>query len=104
MLWSEAIAAGIPDELFWGLTVGEVNEVIRRRIDQERAAFLRAGLITSAIYNTHLKKGARKFKPTDFVREERRESDYMTVEQSIKALDAWAKRESRQTVRKEKKT
>lgn len=35
---------------------------------RERAATLRAGLVASAIYNVHRKKGTRPFAPEDFVK------------------------------------
>lgn len=61
------------------------------RSAQERAAFLQgAGFIASAIINVNRKKGAQLITPKDFIREERKPSDYMTTEQAIKHMNRWA--------------
>lgn len=88
-----AIAAGLPDELFWDSTIQEVEEVLARRREQDRAEWTRAGMVAATIVNVHRPKGRPAVKPSDFFQERRapRESDYMSVEESIRAMDAWAK-------------
>jgi len=61
---------------------------LEQREEDDRGACLRAGLITAAIYNVNLKKGARRYKATDFVA---MPDDYLTPEQAKTQLDAWAR-------------
>lgn len=71
--WAGAIAAGVEDTLFWRSTPYETRALIDALIEREQATHnaenIRAGLITSAIYNVNRKKGAKAFKPKDFFRE-----------------------------------
>jgi len=90
--------------------VQEVNAVLRVRYEKEKAAYLRAGLIAATILNVHSPKGRRKWKATDFISERPKAEDYMNVEQTARALDAWAaasrgrKQEPVQRVRRAKDT
>lgn len=74
--WAGAIAAGVEDTLFWRSTPCEVRALIDALIDREQAVNnadnIRAGLITSAVYNVHRKKGAKSLKPKDFFREQKK--------------------------------
>lgn len=71
--WAGAIAAGVEDTLFWRSTPYETRALIDALIERELAVHdaenVRAGLITSAIYNVNRKKGTKTFKPKDFFRE-----------------------------------
>lgn len=68
------MAAGVPDELYWRSTPVEVGALLdamdERESRQERAAILRAGLVASAVYNVHRKKGKPAVKPQDFIRKQ----------------------------------
>ena len=86
-----AMAVGIPHELFWELTIEEVNEVLKRENEKEKSAYLRAGLIAATIVNVHRRKGARMVKPSDFIRERPKDEDYMDVATAKKVLGRWAK-------------
>ncbi len=89
-LWSHALVAGISNDLFWELTVREIEVVLNRREEEERRENLRAGLIAAAIYNVHRKRGTPAFHPRDFIRERPRPQDYMSKEQARAFLDGWA--------------
>lgn len=82
--------AGMPDELFWRSSPQEVEAVLERRSEAERGANLRAGLVAAAIVNVFRKKGSAPSKPSDFIRERRKESDFMTPAQAAKVMDRWA--------------
>lgn len=84
------MAAGIPNELFWELTPREVEEVLKRQAEEERAEYLRAGLVAATIVNVNRKKGAPMVKPGDFIRVRARPEDYMDIKSTVNALDAWA--------------
>lgn len=84
------MTAGISNELFWTLTPREVEEILKRRGEEERSRNLRAGLVAATIINVHKKKGAPLTKPADFLRSRPQPGDYMDLKQSVRALDAWA--------------
>lgn len=86
-LWSLAIYSGIPNELFWELTIDEVSEVLKRRTESERALTLRAGLIAATIINVNRKKGAPLVQPHDFLPET---EEYMSPEEARAFMDRWA--------------
>ena len=88
MLWSSAVAVGIPDELFWRLTRGEVMAVLKEVAQRDRQANLRAGLIAATIVNVNRKKGTRMLKPEDFLKSPR---EYMSVEEGTQFMDRWAR-------------
>lgn len=67
---------------------GVLRVKAERERQRERQAALRAGLVASAIYNVHRKRGQRALRPSDFVRGERK---YMTVEEARRYMDAWAR-------------
>lgn len=90
-LWSGAIAAGIPNELFWELTPREIEEVLRRRAEEDKAQLLRFGLIAATIVNVHRSKGAALVQPSDFIREKPKPEDYMDPETAQAFLDRWAR-------------
>lgn len=89
-LWALALSLGIPHELFWDLTLREVEAVVDRYLEMEKQRHMRAALITSAIYNVNRKPGTPAFKPQDFIREPLREEDFMSVEESRAMLNRWA--------------
>lgn len=64
-----------------------LDAVAERDRAQAEAATERAGLVAAAIYNTHLKKGVRPFRPGDFVK---RRPVQLTPEQMEAQFDAWA--------------
>lgn len=64
-----------------------VDEIGQREQALQRAAALRAGLVTSAIYNVNRKKGTAAYQPRDFVREEPKT---LSPEQMRAAMDRWA--------------
>lgn len=90
-VWAGAVAAGIDDDLFWGLTATETRALLealmRREGEREKSALLRAGLVASAVYNVNRKKGARPLQPKDFVREPVK---HLTPEQMERVLSRWA--------------
>lgn len=92
--WAQAIAAGVPDELYWQLTPPEIRalleELAEREARQERNAALRAGLVAAAIYNVHRRKGTQALKPEDFVRPERERVKILPAAEMAKRLQAWA--------------
>lgn len=75
---------GLPSDLFWTSTLREVEAVILRKVDQQRAANLRAGLIAATLVNIFRKKGARLVSPSDFLDTPR---DHMTIKEAGKFLD-----------------
>lgn len=91
-LWARAIAAGIPDAVFWRLTPLELSHVFAVRREQARAATLRAALIAAQIINVNLRAGATPVRPEDFLREPRRASDYMSVRDARRVLAQFATR------------
>ena len=68
----------------------EVEAVIERQNNLERARYIRAGLVAATIVNVNRKKGARLVRPEDFIREPVREEDFMTPEQALAMMDGWA--------------
>lgn len=91
-LWSAAMAAGISNELFWNLTPREVIAVLERKAEEEKAKYLRTGVIASTIVNmSPVKKKGHRAKATDFFRERPKPGDFMDVEQAATMLNAWAK-------------
>lgn len=92
-LWAEAMVAGIPHEVFWTLTVREVRAVLEARAEQERQRFLHgSGLIAATIINVNRPKGKKMVQPSDFLRRTApRPEDYMSPEESAKAMEQWAR-------------
>lgn len=82
------VASGMPHEVFWDLTEREIEAALRCRTDRDRAANLRAGLVASAIYNVHRKKGSRVVKPSDFLKQPAR---YMSPKEAATFMDRWAR-------------
>ena len=81
------MAAGIPNDLYWELTLQEVGAVLRRVVEQERAANLRAGLIAATIINASPYKPKGRFvRPTDFLAERQ----HMTAEEGQLFMDSWS--------------
>lgn len=64
-----------------------MEELGEREHRLQKAAALRAGLITAAIYNTAPSKSRRTWQASDFVRGERR---HMSPEQAARFMDRWA--------------
>lgn len=95
-LWAKAVAAGIPDELFWRCDIEELVLLLRaiheRDAAIERAANMRAGLIAAVIVNTnpYRKRGAPTVKPADFFREPT--VDRMTIEEAQMFMRTLARR------------
>jgi hypothetical protein len=89
-LWSAAIIAGIPEDLFWRSTPQELDALFERRREKDREAYLRVGLIAATIINVNRRKGAPMVQPGDFFLEKPREEDYMDVAEGQKAIEAWA--------------
>lgn len=83
---------GIPNELFWDSTPQELGEIFKRKQSMEKESWLRAGLIAATIINVNRRPGAALVQPGDFIREERREEDFMSVEDATKSMDRWAAR------------
>jgi hypothetical protein len=88
-MWCRAVAAGIPDEVFWDCTLAEVvmlyEHIVDQGVETERRAILRAGLIASAIYNA--RAGKVVCRPEDFLARPTRE---VTPEQMADILRGWA--------------
>ncbi|MGH9255466.1 MAG: hypothetical protein ACRD3C_12975 [Vicinamibacterales bacterium] len=89
-MWAWAHVAGIPDELFWTLSVPEVEAVVERQNELERAKYLRAGLVAATILNVNRKPGTPLVKPGDFLRERPRPEDFWNVDEARAFLDRWA--------------
>lgn len=90
------MSVGIPDELYWDLTLEEVLAVLEligaRQRNRERNADLRAGLVAAMIVNTnpYRKKGARLMQPEDFVKGAKVPKRHMSVEEAQMFMDSWA--------------
>lgn len=99
------MAAGVPDDLYWRSTPAEVgallDEIVERESRQERAASLRAGLVTSAIYNVNRKRGTAAYKPSDFVAKAGKDR-VLSPSDLAKAFDAFTEDHNRK-VKKVKK-
>ena len=91
-IWAQAVASGIPDELFWKLTPVEVGALMDDLVDiesrREKNAALRAGLVASAVYNVHRPKNMKALKASDFVKEEKKAE--LTAKQERDWWYAWA--------------
>lgn len=89
LLWSAALAAGIPNELFWELTAPEVEAVLERRAEEERRVRLLFGLVAAQINNSspHRRRAVR---PQDFFRERPKPEDFMDLEEAKTFMDGWA--------------
>lgn len=85
-----ALTIGIPHELFWELSLREVEMVVDQWLEHQRSRTLRAAWVVATILNVHRKRGAPWISPHDLVRTPRKEEDFLSVEQSRVALDAWA--------------
>lgn len=94
-MWADAHAAGISDELFWTLAPPELEAVLNRHADLERAKYLRAGLVAATIVNVNRKPGRPLVKPGDFIKERPRPEDFMNVEQARAVLDTWAEEQNK---------
>ena len=81
------MAAGWNPNLFWDLTIHEIEAVFNRSADREKAANLRAGLVAATIANVHRRKGAPMIKPSDFLRQP---VVRMDPEEAAKFMDSWA--------------
>lgn len=82
--WAKCIAAGIPDELFRRSTPQEMELVMHAVAERDRAANMRAALITAAVINSNpfRKKSARTVSPYDFINEGK-----MTVEEAKRLIE-----------------
>lgn len=93
-LWAKAIAAGVPDELFWRCTIEDLGLLLRAIHEREaaiqHAANMRAGLVASVLVNIHRKRGAPTVKPQDFFRDPKAER--MTIEQAQQFMLRLARR------------
>lgn len=78
--------------MFWRSTLEEVSAVFEQDDEKERAAILRAGLITSAILNVHRAQGASLVRPSDFLPDT--EEDWMSPEEAETFMDQWAGRQN----------
>ena len=87
--------AGISDEVFWSLSPIELDAVLIRRNDLERAKYLRAGLIAATIVNVNRKRGTPPAKPSDFIRVRPRPEDFMRVDEARRVLDGWAEEQNK---------
>lgn len=83
-VWARAVAAGIPDELFWRSTPAEIAALFRAINEREsalqRAANLRSGLVAAVLVNIHRKRGKPPVGPEDFFRDPKTER--MTIEEA----------------------
>lgn len=84
------MAAGIPDELFWGLDLHELRKLLERLRLVRREAYLRAGLVAATIVNVHRRRGAGLVHPQDFLRERPRPQDYMDPAAAVQFMNRWA--------------
>lgn len=89
-MWSSAIIAGIPEDVFWRSSPQELEALFRARREKDREAYLRAGLVAATIVNVNRRRGARLVQPSDFIVEPPRPEDYMGVEEAVAMMDAWA--------------
>ena len=89
--WARCVAAGVPDELYWQCTPPEIEALLTALADrdeqQERSAVLRAGLVASAVYNVHRKKGSKALRPEDFLRKKRK---ILSPEEFADVMSTWA--------------
>lgn len=98
--WARAVAAGVPEDLFWAATPGEVLEVLsairRRNEDQERLERERAGLIAAIMVNAWgREKGDRPVRPLDFWRDP--DADRLSPDEALQFMRAWAEGQNRRT-------
>lgn len=88
-VWATALAAGVPDEVFWRSTPAETQRLVKELTERERQSYrhidLLAGLIASSVYNAS-GRVKRKVRPTDFFREPEKD----TPENLRAALVKWA--------------
>lgn len=68
----------------------EVDAVLTRCQELERAKYLRAGLIAATIVNVNKKRGSPLTKPSDFIKEAPRPEDFMGLEEAQQFMDNWA--------------
>jgi len=94
-VWSRAMAAGVPDEVFWRLTPQELLAMFERKREAERAAFLRAGLVAATIVNVNRRPGTRAVEAADFLQESRRAEDYMNPAEGRRFMDQWVREQNK---------
>lgn len=91
--WAHSVAAGIDDRLFWALTPAEtaqLNETIRdTERELQRGAFMRAGTVAAAIYNS-TPGNKRRWTWKDFFEDESEQPPPDTPEGLRAALLQWA--------------
>ena len=85
------MTCGIPHELFWELSIPEVEAVVERRVEEQRAQTLRAGLIAATILNVHRAKGQPLVQPQDFLADR---DQFLSSEEAMAFMDRWAKAQS----------
>lgn len=93
--WADSVAAGIPDELFWDLTLPETEDLLVELAGRDRALRrernMRAGVIAATIVNTTPRRSRRIFEWTDFFPEYEAEFSYTDTPEGLRAaLLAWA--------------
>jgi hypothetical protein len=90
-VWAQAVAYGVPDELFWRSTPREAGrllvEIADRMERDKKEALYRAAFVAAAIYNVNRKPGSPMLQPRDLIKEPPR---IVTPEEMMRALDGWA--------------
>jgi hypothetical protein len=92
-VWANAVAAGIPDELYWQLTPPEARALMKaiheREVVQARAANLRFGLIAAELRNARrTRKTDRIWKAEDFFETGEKKDDRPKVLESPEEITA----------------
>lgn len=90
-MWSVALIIGIPDEVFWTLAPPEIYAAIEAYNERERRADMRAGLVAATLVNVNRSSSSQALvRPEDFFKQRDRPEDYMSEEDALAELKAWA--------------
>lgn len=74
--------AGLSEDQFWNATPRELVDFFEVRNEQQHRDDMRVGLLASVIVNTNRRPGARMVRPEDFFVRQRREDDFMSVDEA----------------------
>ncbi len=88
------MVAGISNELYWDLTLREVEAVLDRVAEREQALNLRAGLVAATVINVKKKKGSPLVRAGDFFKK-RQDKEYMSPAEAHRFMGRWMEKQNK---------